>query len=61
MAISGGGTFRSLKPTAHTVTNADVIGRFLGVPITIEPERDDVYVVRVGSEVEGRLRPERGA
>jgi RNA 3'-terminal phosphate cyclase (ATP) len=60
MALAGGGTFRSLKPTAHTVTNADVIRRFLDVPIAVEHERDDVYRVSVGSQVE-RPRPERGA
>jgi RNA 3'-terminal phosphate cyclase (ATP) len=53
MALAGGGTFRSLKPTAHTVTNADVIRHFLDVPVAIEHERDDVYVVRVGSAVQG--------
>ncbi|PYR34237.1 MAG: hypothetical protein DMF89_02320 [Acidobacteria bacterium] len=29
MALAGGGTFRTLKPTAHTTTNAAVIRRFL--------------------------------
>jgi RNA 3'-terminal phosphate cyclase (ATP) len=53
MAMAGGGTFRSAEPTAHTVTNADVIRRFLDVPITIERERDDVYVVSVGSAAGG--------
>ncbi len=53
MAMAGGGTFRSLAPTAHTVTNAEVIRRFLGIPITIEHERDGVYVVSVGSAAEG--------
>ena len=58
MALAGGGTFRSLKPTAHTVTNADVIRRFLDVPVAVEHERDDVYRVRVGAANEERLRPE---
>jgi RNA 3'-terminal phosphate cyclase (ATP) len=49
MALAGGGTFRSLKPTAHTVTNADVIRRFLDVSVAVEHERDDVYRVSVGS------------
>jgi RNA 3'-terminal phosphate cyclase (ATP) len=53
MAMAGGGRFRSLTPTAHTTTNADVIRRFLGVAITLEHERDDVYVVTVGSAPEG--------
>jgi RNA 3'-terminal phosphate cyclase (ATP) len=54
MALAGGGTFRSLTPTAHTVTNADVIQRFLNVSIAIEHERDEVYLVTVGPTVEGR-------
>ena len=51
MALAGGGTFRSLKPTAHTVTNADVIRRFLEVSVAIEHERGGVYRVTVGSPV----------
>lgn len=49
MALGGGGTFRTLEPTAHTITNAGVIRRFLDVPVTIEHERDAVYRVDVGS------------
>jgi RNA 3'-terminal phosphate cyclase (ATP) len=51
MALAGGGTFRSLKPTAHTVTNADVIRRFLDVSVALEHERDDVYRVSVGTAI----------
>ena len=51
MALAGGGTFRSLKPTAHTVTNADVIRRFLDVTIAVELESEGIYRVRVGSAV----------
>lgn len=49
MALGGGGTFRTLEPTAHTITNAGVIRRFLDAPVTIEHERDGVYRVDVGS------------
>jgi RNA 3'-terminal phosphate cyclase (ATP) len=48
MAMAGGGSFRTLEPTAHTVTNADVIRQFLDVPIDIEQESNDVYRVTVG-------------
>jgi RNA 3'-terminal phosphate cyclase (ATP) len=54
MALAGGGTFRTLKPTRHTVTNADVIRRFLDVPIAIEPEGDGIHRVSVGSTVKER-------
>ena len=48
MALAGAGSFRTLEPTAHTMTNADVIRKFLDVPIRIEQESHDVYRVRVG-------------
>lgn len=52
MALAGGGTFRTGTPSSHTRTNAAVIRRFLDVSIAMEPERDGVYRVTVGS-VEG--------
>jgi RNA 3'-terminal phosphate cyclase (ATP) len=53
MALAGGGTFRTLAPTRHTVTNAEVIRRFLDVPIAVEREGDGTYRVSVGSTVKG--------
>jgi RNA 3'-terminal phosphate cyclase (ATP) len=38
MALAGGGSFRTLAPTAHTTTNAAVIARFLPVDIRLTPE-----------------------
>jgi RNA 3'-terminal phosphate cyclase (ATP) len=52
MALAGGGTFRTLTPTTHTITNAEVIRRFLNVPIVIEQEHDDIYRVTVGPATE---------
>ena len=49
MALAGGGSFRTLKPTAHTTTNAVVIGRFLDVQIDLEHESGDVCRITVGS------------
>jgi RNA 3'-terminal phosphate cyclase (ATP) len=54
MALAGGGMFRSLKPTRHTVTNAEVIRRFIDVPIAIEHESDRVYRVSIGSAIKER-------
>jgi RNA 3'-terminal phosphate cyclase (ATP) len=48
MALGGGGSFRTVEPTPHTVTNAEVIRRFLDVTIAFEPESDEVYRVTVG-------------
>jgi RNA 3'-terminal phosphate cyclase (ATP) len=48
MALGRGGSFRTLEPTAHTLTNADVIRRFLEIPIRFEQESLDLYRVTVG-------------
>lgn len=50
MVLAGSGTFRTLTPTSHMLTNADVIRRFIDVPIAIEHERDELYRVTVGRE-----------
>jgi RNA 3'-terminal phosphate cyclase (ATP) len=53
MALAGGGAFRTLEPTMHTRTNADVIRYFMDVPIGFDREHDGVYRVRVGSALQG--------
>ena len=51
LALAGGGAFRTLPLSRHSTTNADVIGRFLGIDvnITAEPSGQAVTV-----EVTGR-------
>jgi RNA 3'-terminal phosphate cyclase (ATP) len=49
MALAGGGTFRTLAPTRHTRTNADVIRQFTGVPIAFDDEGSHVWRVTVGT------------
>jgi RNA 3'-terminal phosphate cyclase len=39
-------------PTPHTMTNVDVIKRFVDVPIEIAHEHGDSYRVTIGSGVE---------
>jgi RNA 3'-terminal phosphate cyclase (ATP) len=49
MAMAGGGSFRTTKPSLHTTTNAEVIHRFLPVPIRVEQESELAWRVEVGS------------
>ncbi len=35
MALAGGGKFRTLSPTKHTITNAEIIKKFINVEIAI--------------------------
>jgi len=47
MAIAGGGSFTTSKPTQHTLTNAATIEKFLDVRVRFEPLNDngDVTVI----------------
>ena len=36
MALAGGGKFRTLTPTKHTITNADIIKQFIDVGVAIK-------------------------
>jgi len=39
LALGAGGTFRTLKPTSHTLTNIEVLKRFLPVDVRVREER----------------------
>jgi len=49
MVLAGSGSFRTTKPSLHTTTNAEVIQRFLPVPIRLDQESELVWYVKVGS------------
>jgi RNA 3'-terminal phosphate cyclase (ATP) len=45
LAIAAGGTFRTVEPTQHTTTNAQVVGAFLDTPIEMtKNDRQDWLV-----------------
>lgn len=48
VSIAGGGSFRTLPPTQHTLTNMEVIRRFLNVGISCEKEGDNIWRVTIG-------------
>ena len=50
MALAGGGSFRTTKPSLHTTTNAEVIQRFVSIPIHTEQESELVWRVEVGGD-----------
>jgi len=47
LAMAGGGTFRTLKPSDHTATNIEVIRRFLDVRIRSEEIAADIWQIAV--------------
>ena len=50
MALAGAGTFRTVKPSLHSITNANVIQRFLPVAIQFDQESDLVWRVTLASK-----------
>jgi RNA 3'-terminal phosphate cyclase (ATP) len=48
MALAGGGSFRTTKPSLHSTTNAQIIERFLAVRIRFEKETANIWRVIVG-------------
>ncbi len=52
MALAGGGRFRTLSPSSHALTNADVIRRFLNVDVQFEDETDSACRVTVAARGE---------
>lgn len=48
LAIAGSGSFVTMPPSRHTVTNADVIGRFLPVKIELCEMGKDQWRVEIG-------------
>lgn len=47
LALAGRGRFRTSTPTTHTVTNVEVIRRFLDVPMAIIPLADGTFEIAV--------------
>lgn len=48
MALGKGGCFVTTRPTLHTETNAEIIRRFLDVPIALAPRDDGLWEIAVG-------------
>jgi RNA 3'-terminal phosphate cyclase (ATP) len=48
MAMAGSGSFRTQALTRHSTTNAEVVQRFLDVPIAVKQEDRDRTHVRIG-------------
>ena len=49
LAVAGAGSFRTVAPTPHTRTNAEVIAQFLPVQIDIEPDGGDAWRVAISA------------
>jgi len=49
LALAGGGSFRTTRPSLHTTTNAQVIQRFLPVAIRLEQETELAWRVTAGN------------
>jgi len=50
LAVGGGGVFKTLTLSRHTLTNIEIIRRFVDVPIVATEEARDVVRVEIGSK-----------
>lgn len=48
MALLAGGVYRTVMPTPHATTNAEVVGLFLEGAVTLEERGEDDWLVTVG-------------
>jgi RNA 3'-terminal phosphate cyclase (ATP) len=48
LALAGEGEFVTQKPSLHTLTNIDVIQKFLTVPIETRQQSEKTWLIRVG-------------
>jgi RNA 3'-terminal phosphate cyclase (ATP) len=47
LALAGGGSFRTLQPSSHTLTNIEVLQMFLPVEVRLEEEAPDRFRIEV--------------
>ena len=47
MALAGGGAFRTLAPTQHTITNIEVVKQFLDVEVSIAQQSETVWELSI--------------
>lgn len=47
MALAGGGSFTTVKPSSHARTGAEVIAKFLPASVTFEEKQDGHHLVTV--------------
>ena len=48
MTLAKGGSFRTCQLTQHTLTNIDVIKRFIDVNIEVSPINDKIWHIEIG-------------
>lgn len=49
LAVAGGGSFSTLTPSSHTLTNIEVIKRFLNVDFSVKEIKPDIYKIQIYS------------
>ena len=47
MALAGGGIFRTLSPTQHTMTNIEVVKQFLDIAISVNQLNENVWQIEL--------------
>lgn len=56
-ALAGGGSYRTVRPTRHTLTNIEIVELFLAVSIAVEKEGHAVWTIAIESSGDMGRRP----
>ena len=48
LALAGGGRFRTVRPTRHTLTNVEIIRAFIDIEINVHQETRDAWTIALG-------------
>ena len=48
LALTGGGAFRTLRPSLHTMTNIKVLQMFLDIPVVCDQHAEDDWCIALG-------------
>lgn len=52
LALAGAGVFRTTTPSQHTRTHAEIVHRFLGIAVDMQPEDGEQWRITVGCDDE---------
>lgn len=50
LALAGAGTFTTVRPTSHAATQASLMSRLFGLPVSVQPLGANLWQVSVGAD-----------
>ncbi len=48
VALAGGGSYLTLRPSRHTLTNMEVLGKFMEISVSCQQQAPDAFLISIG-------------